>query len=372
MSRRHRITRVMEVFLLSFIWLVLLLTPVLFREANGHPLWQSMLKQLEILLPLSVLFVINRFILVPGLLYKRKYAAYVIAVFGTIGLLTAALYLYHGFSTEQARLPREREQPEADRGKPGQPGPPPGKEDHRPPPPAPSQPQPAPPYANFLILSFLIVGFDTGLRSTLRWTVAEQERIKLEKENVDTRLVMLRNQVSPHFFMNTLNNIHALVDINTEEAKEALIKLSKMMRYLLYETDTGKTSLKKEMEFLRSYVDLMKLRFNENVRITLSLPSTVPDKIIPSFLFTSLVENAFKHGISYQGVSFIHIDLTFGADRMILVVKNSKSGNAGSKEFSGIGIGNTIKRLDLIYGDTYHIDMVDSQDMFTVNLSIPL
>ena len=134
---------------------------------------------------------------------------------------------------------------------------------------------------NFLIFSVLIVGFDTGLLSGLRWIGAENEKVRLEKENVATQLTLLRTQVSPHFFMNTLNNIHALVDSNTEEAKEAIIKLSKMMRYLLYETETEKTTLKKEVEFLESYINLMKLRFSEKVRITMNLPAVVPEASIP-------------------------------------------------------------------------------------------
>lgn len=104
----------------------------------------------------------------------------------------------------------------------------------------------SPPFANIIVLSVLVVGFDTGLRSGLRWIKVENEKVRLEKENVATQLVLLLNQVSPHFFMNTLNNIHSLVDKNAAEAKEAIIKLSKMMRYLLYETEPEKTTLKRE------------------------------------------------------------------------------------------------------------------------------
>jgi LytS/YehU family sensor histidine kinase len=234
------------------------------------------------------------------------------------------------------------------------------------------QPKPIPPFANFLILSILIVGFDTGLRSNIRWIEVENEKVRLEKENVATQLVLLRNQVSPHFLMNTLNNIHSLVDINKVEAKEAIIKLSKLMRYLLYETETEKTTLKKEVEFLESYINLMKLRFNEKVKIILNLPVTIPEKKIPPFIFTSLIENAFKHGISYKDESFISIDLITGEDRLLLIVKNSKNDNKQIEEFSGIGIENTRKRLELLYGSTYHLDIINNNSLFTVTLSIPI
>jgi LytS/YehU family sensor histidine kinase len=216
------------------------------------------------------------------------------------------------------------------------------------------------------------VGFDTGLRSGLRGITIENEKVRLEKENVASRLVLLRNQVSPHFLMNTLNNIHSLVDINTEEAKEAIIKLSKMMRYLLYETETEKTTLRKEVEFLESYINLMKLRFNEKVIIMLNLPSVIPEKKIPPFIFTSLIENAFKHGISYKDESFINIDLVIGKERLLLVIKNSKTEKYEDEEYSGIGIENTRKRLELLYGSNYILDIVDKKDLFTVTLSIPL
>jgi LytS/YehU family sensor histidine kinase len=200
----------------------------------------------------------------------------------------------------------------------------------------------------------------------------ENEKVRLEKENMATQLVLLRNQVSPHFLMNTLNNIHSLVDINSEEAKEAIIRLSKMMRYLLYETETEKTTLIREIEFLESYINLMKLRFNSKVVIILNIPQVIPDKTIPPFLFTSLIENAFKHGVSYVDESFINIDLTIADGRLLLVVKNSKTEKKLIDKFSGIGIENTRKRLELLYGKNYYLDIFDNKDFFTVNLSIPL
>ena len=145
-----------------------------------------------------------------------------------------------------------------------------------------------------------------------------------------------------------------------------------MMRYLLYETDSEKTTLKREIEFLESYINLMKLRFNEKVNITLNLPQNIPDRTIPPFLFTSLIENAFKHGISYKEESFIDIEMILGDDRLLLIVKNSKIDNKKVEEFSGIGIENTRKRLDLLYAKNYHLDIIDRKDIFIVNLSIPL
>ena len=359
-----------EITLITLVWLVLLFTPILFREDIYSPLRRTLIIQLEILLPLLILFLINRFILVPKLLFKGKQKLFIVCVLGIIILSTIFLFVYDKKinqappadaieSTNQIKTP-----PYAFPGgvdpfgnlRPDQP----------------RQSKPIPPFANFLIFSVLIVGFDTGLRLSLRWVEVENEKVRLEKENMSSQLDLLRNQVSPHFLMNTLNNIHSLVDFNKDEAKEAIIKLSKMMRYLLYETASDKTTLKREVEFLESYINLMKLRFNERVRIRLNLPSAIPDVTLPPFIFISLIENAFKHGISYKDQSFINIDLSLRKENLLLVVENSKTEKNLINEFSGIGIENTRKRLELLYGDNYNLEITDSKDLFTVNLSIPL
>ena len=368
MNIRKNQIKYTEVVLIGFVWLVLLLTPVLFREDNNNPLWRSVSNQLEILIPLLVLFLVNRFILVPGFLFMGKIKIYIFSLLGVIFFLTLGSHVYDVNNIRTA--PQKEMRAENELRPPTGDGP--GRNDPRKPPPGQRQPRPVPPFANFLIFSFLIVGFDTGLRSGLRWIEAENEKVKLEKENVTNQLALLKTQVSPHFFMNTLNNIHSLVDSNTEEAKEAIIKLSKMMRYLLYETETENTTIKKEVEFLESYVNLMKLRFSEKVRIDLNLPGIIPEATIPPFLFTSFIENAFKHGISYKNESFVVIDLIPGKERLLFTVKNTKTEKGPVNEFSGIGIENTRRRLDLLYGNTYHLDIIDSENLFTVNLSIPL
>lgn len=363
MKFRSKTLRYAETALILFVWIVLLATPVLFREGNNIPVEKSVLNQLEILIPLTILLLINRLVLVPRLLFRRKPVGYVASVLGVILVLATGIYIY---STKIKKIPPERKAgsvilPARGDDRPVRPGPSPGKRSG-----------PVPPYANFLIFSVLVAGFDTGLRSGMRWIVSENEKVNLEKENVANQLTMLKSQVSPHFFMNTLNNIHALIDTDTEEAKEAIIKLSKMMRYLLYETESEKTTLKKEVEFIESYVNLMKLRYTGKVRIILNLPAVIPDASIPPFLFTSFIENAFKHGISYQKESFIIIDLIPGSNRLLMIVKNSKNEKNDPDGCSGIGIENTRKRLALLFGTNYHLDIIDNEDIFTVNLSIPV
>ncbi len=201
---------------------------------------------------------------------------------------------------------------------------------------------------------------------------AERRKAKLETENVGSQLAFLRNQVSPHFFMNTLNNIHSLIDIDTEEAKESIIRLSKLMRHLLYESDIERIPIQKEADFIRNYVDLMKLRYSEKVRINLMLPEQIPDKLIPPLLFTSFLDNAFKHGVSYQQDSFIVIAMTIVEDSLVFEVRNSISNRENQDKSSGIGMENSRRRLDLIYKDKYTLDIKELADVYYVKLTIPL
>ena len=190
---------------------------------------------------------------------------------------------------------------------------------------------------------------------------------------MEIQLAFLRNQISPHFFMNTLNNIHALIDINTEDAKESVIKLSKLMRYLLYDSDHGKVPLSKEVEFIRSYVELMKLRYSDKVLINLSFPEIIPSMDISPMLFTSIVENAFKYGVSYQHESFIDILMNTDVNDLHFRIRNSVHLSEGKEnESGGIGLVNLQKRLDLIYGKNHSITTAQSNDIFEINIRIPL
>ena len=172
--------------------------------------------------------------------------------------------------------------------------------------------------------------------------------------------------------MNTLNNIHALIDIDTDEAKDSIIRLSKFMRHLLYDSEAEKIPIKKQIDFIQNYVELMRLRYSDKLQIDLHAPEQLPDKLIPPLLFTSFVENAFKHGVSYQKSMFINITFLFTEDTLHFHIKNRHSGSRSEKEHGGIGIANAKKRLDLIYGDRYKLDIDDKEEEFIVNLIIPL
>ena len=361
----------LEPFVSVVFWGLLFASPLLFRMVEEDQIeWDHIFRVWRTFLPYLGLYLVNRFVFLPLFLFRGKRWLFFISNMVLIVATATVMHIYspnvHGprpmedrsetMGNLSDRPPGER--PPGDR--------PPGDR-----PPRQQPPRQLPPFISFMVVSILIIGFDSGLLISVKWAQSEQERIRAEKENMASQLAFLQNQVSPHFFMNTLNNIHSLIDIDASEAKEAIIKLSKLMRHMLYDSQVQLIPLKKEIEFISSYVELMKLRFSDKVRINLHIPDKISEKSVPPMLFTSFVENAFKHGISYQAKSFIDISFANGSDKLSFVIRNSNPGMKKEEGPPGIGIENSRKRLDLIYGDSYTLDIIETPDEFTVSLKIP-
>ncbi len=225
---------------------------------------------------------------------------------------------------------------------------------------------------NFFITSFLISGFAVGLRYAESALRKEEEIKELEREKLNSELALLKNQVSPHFFFNTLNNIYSLIAINQQDAQEAVLSLSKMMRYMLYESEQGNTRLSHEIEFMKGYIDLMKLRMSDRVRLTVNWPPEYEDIDLPPLLFIPFIENAFKHGVSYQGNSFIEISLRQERDLITFIARNSlNAANAGGPQAaSGIGLENVRKRLALLYAGRHELKIDERDSVFSIELTI--
>ena len=174
--------------------------------------------------------------------------------------------------------------------------------------------------------------------------------------------------------MNTLNNIHSLVGIDSEKAQEAIERLSTLMRYLLYDSDQNTIELRKEIDFINSFISLMKLRHSDEVEVTVVVPEQVPYILIPPMLFISLLENAFKHGVHYPLKSYIHFEIILLDNSLICNTKNSKHKKKMQymDTYSGIGLENIRKSLGLIYEDNFSLDIFDGENVFEVKLKIPL
>lgn len=301
-----------------------------------------------------VLFYISYFWLIPRLLFKDKKLQYYLTVFAIIiGLYFVNEILNHAITRDTPKPQVENKREPRDR-----------KDKKR--------------FNlfwkfdiyNYLLTSVLISGFSVGLRMSGKYNENEKKRKELEKEKLSSELAFLKNQVSPHFFFNTLNNIYSLTEINTKEAQNAILQLSKLMRYLLYESEKGDTSLSSEIAFMKNYIDLMKLRLSERVSLVTSFPNDEQDISIPPLIFIPFIENAFKHGVSYRDKSFINIDLKIDNNKILFSCQNSIVAKHEDFPDSGIGLENVKKRLNLLFPGTHHLQINTNNNIFEVLLEI--
>ena len=223
-----------------------------------------------------------------------------------------------------------------------------------------------------VIVLILMLGMNLGVKLYFKQRRDQQQLAELEKQNLERQLEYLRYQINPHFFMNTLNNIHALVDIDPEKAKHTILELSKMMRFVLYEGNKKMVPLSAELGFLQNYITLMSLRYTDNVQITVNLPSAPAGSEVPPLLFVTFVENAFKHGISYQQQSFVEVGATIENGMLTFQCRNSKQPTASSQQPGGVGLRNIRERLELIYGNRYTLNINDNINTYHIELTIPL
>ena len=198
----------------------------------------------------------------------------------------------------------------------------------------------------------LMVGLSVAIKMTQKWIVSEKERKQLEQERTEAELKNLKNQLNPHFLFNTLNNIYSLIAISPDRAQSAVLELSKMLRYVLYENAQAYVPMEKELEFNHNYIELMRLRLARHVKVEVDMPDGLCRGYqIAPLLFITLIENAFKHGVSNSKPSFIDLDIHQKGDRVVCYLKNSyfPKDAEQDKSGSGIGIKNLRKRLELIY-----------------------
>ncbi len=220
-------------------------------------------------------------------------------------------------------------------------------------------------YSRIMISYILTVGAAVSIKMTKRWLAFEDRQNQLEKEHLKSELSGLKYQLQPHFFFNTLNNIYALVDASPEQSKEALHQLSKMMRYLLYETEGELTMLSQELNFTMNYIKLMEMRIPGHVDVSYDFPENYRDVQVLHLLFISLVENAFKHGIHFKEPSFVSIKCDISDDLIRFHVQNSNyPKEERDRSGSGIGLGNLRKRIELLSSSNYSFKTLLEKNIF--------
>lgn len=330
----------------TLVWTAIFLIPFM----NAHLMSENQINFGNVIiswgkiLPYFLIFLLNNYLLAPLFLLRNKYILYTITLlvlvsipFGTIEYLDfhyyqANLDLRHKASLTELAW-----------------------------------------YWNVLF-GILMAGANSMIKLYYRAIITNQRMMDLERQNIEAQMQYLKYQINPHFLMNTLNNIYALIDFDRDLAKCSVMDLSRMMRHLLYDASESETTLDKEVEFLQNYIELMRIRYVDDVIINFSAPDINACRRvrIPPLLLIVLVENAFKHGISYKRRSFINIDISERGEELLCVVENSRHHTPVTKH-SGIGLSNIMKRLQLLYGENFTLKIDTSEeDVYRIKLIIPI
>jgi hypothetical protein len=300
-------------------------------------LWMS--RSLNILAVLFIIF-FNLSILIPDYLKSRGWLPYALSVLVFLGIFSPLriVYLYFLYAnSEESRQVLLEEQ------------------------------------GLYYLADFLIIFLSTTIKLSTDWVWNQRRMNKLEKQNIQSEIALLKAQINPHFLFNTLNNIYALSLKKDPNTPEVILKLSGILRYILYECNEKEVPLIKEWTYIENYIDLEKLRLSQPVR--LDLDAEIKDKhfLFAPLILMTFVENAFKHGLKNQdAATFIKIKLYQEGNQLRFKIVNSKlpSEKPVKRDRRGIGLENIKKRLELLYPEQYDLDIRVSPDEYQIDLQI--
>lgn len=225
-------------------------------------------------------------------------------------------------------------------------------------------------YKGFYLFS--IVGLTSGIKLSKNHLTEKQKAEAIEKEKLQTELSLLKSQINPHFFFNTLNNLYALTMKKSDQAPEVVLKLSDLMSYSLYESDGPTVSLEKEVSHLRNYIELETVRLGNKMKVEFAVEGQIEKQVVPPLLFLPIIENCFKHA-SAKGSGSIIITLTIRPNAILLVTSNPSQPSVetlGKK--GGLGLRNVQRRLQLLYTHHYQFETAFADGVFTSTLQIPV
>lgn len=348
-----------------FCWLILA-TGVLYAHPTDVYLTVTdafWIRQTILLIILMSVFYLNFYLLIPRILIRRHVIAYIavvivllIAVTSLNNLIISVFKLTAPFIFNGPHMPFNGPRPPFNG-----PG---GRPDH---------------HGHFDTfvpgMNLLMIGLGITISFIRKWQQEVNLRQQLEQEQAITELTLLKAQINPHFFFNTLNTIYSYTLSDGDVARTAITNLSKMMRYVLYDADGRQTPLNKEITFIREYIELMKLRISKKTTVLLQVHELPGEAMIAPMLFLPFVENAFKHGVSGITEGHISIWILQNAESVELIVKNTvyDSRRASEEESNGIGILNTTRRLELLYPGKYTlVTGLISETEYEVKLKLAL
>ncbi|MDX1768849.1 MAG: histidine kinase [Arenibacter troitsensis] len=226
----------------------------------------------------------------------------------------------------------------------------------------------------FLLMTTIIFAvpyiFGTMLKVYTEWQKNEDLRKLVEKEKIQSELQFLKTQLNPHFLFNSLNTIYSLSVKQSPDTSEAVINLSELMRYMLYEADKRLVPLAKELEYIKSYVALQRLRLSNSEDVSLKISGEERGKFVPPLLFISFIENAFKYGTDYNGKTFVKINLSINNESIHLQVTNIIGTFKAQSKSSGVGLENVKNRLNYLYPHAHVLLIADDGKTYEVNLTL--
>ena len=228
-------------------------------------------------------------------------------------------------------------------------------------------------YDNVIPHFFLVIA-GAAIKLVFDQLRLQKKIAELAKENAEAELNFLKSQINPHFLFNSLNSVYFLIDKNNPDARQALHTFSDMLRYQLYEANGEKIPIEKEINYLQDYVHLQQLRKDENYKVQFNCSPEVKNFSIEPLLLIPFVENAFKH-ISHKmdGANYVKVDLTRNNGFFEFAVENSREkGIYTTEQHGGIGMTNVKRRLELLYPDTHKLDVNDEANTFKVNLKLKI
>ena len=346
-----------ETIIYTIVWVIIFVSPLVslmfsHEDTSRDPGWttRSLIDTWVTLLTFLVVFLIHNHVLAPMLVKHKRVKLYLACCVVMVALFQLA-HCAHQPNGAPLVSVAQNEMP--------------------PPPPPPNGHPPIDKHdLSVFIIVILMIGANLGVKSYFQSEEEKKHLAKLREQSLKQELDYLRYQVNPHFIMNTLNNIHALVDIDPEQAKDSIVDMSRMMRYLLYDSDRQCVSLNTAIAFLRKHLNLMKLRYTDQVTVNLNVDEGGNENVmIAPLLFLPFVENAFKHGVARDKPSTIDIDIKKQDGRLLFHCHNTKSGV--KHEYGGVGLTNVSKRLELIYGNDYSLDINDGEETYDVVLNLP-
>lgn len=227
-------------------------------------------------------------------------------------------------------------------------------------------------YFYFLVSTCSVGIFAAAIKLTKKWYLDLNLRIQLEKQNLQSELALLRSQINPHFLFNTLNNIDSLIHINPELASSTIIKLSEILRYMLYEANTDKVSLEKEIIYLESLIKLNSIRYQNSDFIKFEFYGDLKNKFISPMLIVPFVENAIKHGAKNITSPGIEIKIEVHENEIIFNIENYINISSFKDKTGGIGLNNVKRRLELLYNNRHSLEIEKSNNKFKVNLILKI